>query len=210
MKREELKALGLSDEQIDGVMKINGIEVEANKKIVEAKDAEISKLKVSNEGLSTQIKDRDKDIKELQGKAGNSEEISKQLGELQAKYADDTASLKKKLDEQQLEYAVDKTFAGVPFASALARKAAMADFKAKGYKVGEDGKFAEAQSFIDQLKKDDPAAFKAEEKDEEKGGEGEKDPKFAKKMGGDDGGKNTNPFFKATSFNLVRPIPKEQ
>lgn len=213
MKREELKALNLSDEQIDAVMKINGGEVEANKKLTEAKDSEIEKLKTSNEGLSQQIKDRDKDIKELQGKAGTSEEIAKKLEELQGKYSQDTADLKKKLDEQQIAFAVDRTFADIKFASALARKAAIADFKAKGYKPTEDGKFAEAQSFIDQLKKDDPAAFQAEEsEDEEKdeeGGEEKKKPYFTKKTDPEAGGK-INPFFKNSSFNLVRPIPKDQ
>ena len=74
MKRTELEALGMTKEQIDAVMKINGDDIE-NAKAVNA--AEITNLKAENDTLSKQVKDRDKQIDTLKASAGDNEELKK-------------------------------------------------------------------------------------------------------------------------------------
>lgn len=166
MKREDLKAKGLTDEQIDFIMDENGKDINAAKGDAAAIQTKLDQANTQVQGLQQQLADRDKDIQTLKGAAKDNEGINKKLTDLQAKYDADTKSLQQKLDDQRTEAAIDKAFANVPFASNLARKAAIADFKAKGYKLTDAGTFSEADSFIEALKKDDPAAFKTESKDE--------------------------------------------
>ena len=56
MKREELKKLNLTDEQIDKVMSLHGADVENSK-------SKIDELNKTNESLQSQIAERDKDLK---------------------------------------------------------------------------------------------------------------------------------------------------
>ena len=234
MKREDLKAKGLSDEVIDFIMTENGKDINAAKGDAAAIQTKLDQANTQVQGLQQQLADRDKDIQTLKDAAKDNEGINQKLTDLQAKYDADTKSLQKKLDDQRIETAIDKAFADVPFASNLARKAAIADFKAKGYKLTEAGTFSEAPSFIEALKKDDPAAFKTESKDEHKdennkdnpsGGhpfgdgnswvndpQGENLPRFTHQMTNQQGGANplsggqNQPM--GLSFNFVRKPPE--
>jgi hypothetical protein len=150
MTKEKLKELGLTDEQIAAVMPII--------------EQETSAVNTQLEGLITQLTERDKDITALKASSGNSEALNAKITELQSKYDKDTADLTAKLEGQTYDYAADKFFDGYKFSSNAARKAAIADFKAKGIKL-KDGKFEGADEFITGLKKDDPAAFVAEDAD---------------------------------------------
>lgn len=169
MKREDLKAKGLTDEQIDFVMAENGKDINTSKSAAEKAAQDLTAAQEQAKGLQAQIDARDKDIKDLQEKAKGNEGISDQLAQLQAKYTKDTQDLQKRLDDQRADFAMEKAFANVPFASTLAKKAAIADFKAKGYKVNEKGEYAEAEMFIASLKKEDPAAFKPDDSGKDKG-----------------------------------------
>lgn len=161
MKREFLKQTipDITDAQLDAIMAENGKDVEAGKKAQET----VAALQGEVEGYKKQIADRDKDMRAMQEQAKGNEELGKQLADLQSKYKADTEALQTRLEQQRTDHAVEAAFANVPFASNLARRQAMADFKAKGYKLGEDGKYAESESYIAQLRKDDPDAFKPEQ-----------------------------------------------
>lgn len=181
-------------------------ELTARMQEIAGKDTEIA-------GLKTQISDRDKDIKELKKQTGNSEELNTKLTELQTKYDTDTKALSKQLEDQRVDHAIEKFFSPVPFASELARKAAISEFREKGFKL-EGEKFQGGEEFIAALKKSDPAAFKPE-KPPEGSGEGQEPtespaappPQFTKPMNqtppaGD------NPFnFKFSGFVRTPPAP---
>ena len=81
MKRQELEELGLSKEQIDKVIKINGTDIE-NAKVVATSGQE--SIKAEYEALKTQLKDRDNQIEQLKGSVGNNEDLKRQIEELQA------------------------------------------------------------------------------------------------------------------------------
>ena len=51
MKREELRALGLTDEQVDKIMSMNGDDVNAQKAIEAARDQTITTLTQERDGL---------------------------------------------------------------------------------------------------------------------------------------------------------------
>ena len=59
MTRKQLEDLGLTKEQVDSVMKINGDDIE-NAKGTAA--TEIKNLQTEVEGLKTQVSDRDKQL----------------------------------------------------------------------------------------------------------------------------------------------------
>lgn len=77
MTREQLKALGLNDEQIDAVMKEHGKTVNANKE-------QLDGLTEAKKKLEADIAERDKQLKELGEAAGLSEELKEQIAKLQA------------------------------------------------------------------------------------------------------------------------------
>ena len=86
MKREDLRKLGLTDEQVDQVMSMNGDDVNAQKAIVAQRDETITALTTERDGLKEQVTARDKDIADLKKAAGDNESLNKQLSDLQTKY----------------------------------------------------------------------------------------------------------------------------
>lgn len=68
MKKEDLTALGLSDEQIAGVQKLNGLDVEAEKKKVTKAEGERDNYKEQLDTATTSLeKFKDIDVDKLQG-----------------------------------------------------------------------------------------------------------------------------------------------
>lgn len=84
MKKDELTALGLTDEQSDKVLAINGRDIEKHKKAAEDAKAETATLQ-------QQLSDRDKDLETLKAGAEDAEKVKQQLTDLQTKYNDETA-----------------------------------------------------------------------------------------------------------------------
>ncbi|MFG6325574.1 MAG: phage scaffolding protein [Lachnospiraceae bacterium] len=105
MTRKQLEDLGLTKEQIDSIMKINGEDIE-NAKAVNA--AEITNLKTENEALSKQVKDRDKQIDTLKSSVGDNEEFKKQIETLQAENKAKDEAHAKELTQLKIDTAVEK------------------------------------------------------------------------------------------------------
>ena len=101
-----------------------------SKEFVPAAEAAADKTKLDE--LTKQLAARDKDLAKL--KADNkSEELQKQLDELNAKYKQDTDDLNAKLSAQQADFAAEKLFGGYKFASDRVRKSVLDEFKGKGF-----------------------------------------------------------------------------
>ena len=81
MTRKQLEDLGISKEQADSIMKINGDDIENAKS---ASAAEIKNLQTEVTGLKTQVSDRDKQLETLKTAAGDNETLTKQIADLQA------------------------------------------------------------------------------------------------------------------------------
>ncbi|NRO27712.1 phage scaffolding protein [Lactobacillus helveticus] len=101
MKRDQLKELGLSEEQIKAVMDLNGEDINKTK----SNNAEMVK---ESESLKAQLAERDKDITTLKKNAKNSDELSNQLAELQSKYKQNKANLTEELGKVKLNSAIDQ------------------------------------------------------------------------------------------------------
>jgi len=202
MKRDELKKLGLTDEQIDKVMDLNGNDINGLKADLIARDQTITALTTERDGLKDQVTARDKDIDDLKKSAGDNEGLSKQLSDLQTKYDTDTADLKQKLENQAREHAEDAFFSGYQFTSAFAKKAAMAEFRAAKLEL-KDGKFIGAEDFMKTMQEQNKDAFKAKEEPSPKPeAESPKTPKFTAPLQKPSDGGEKNPF--AFNFTPVR------
>lgn len=97
MKTEELKALGLSEEQITAVMKQNGIDVEN----VKTKFSDYDDLK-------KQLGDAGKTIEALKAKAGDAEAIQKAVDEWKSKAEKAEQDAKAKMDALRFDYALER------------------------------------------------------------------------------------------------------
>ena len=168
MKREELKKLNLTDEQIDKVMSLHGADVENSK-------SKIDELNKTNESLQSQIAERDKDLKTLKKQAGDNEELTNQFKELQSKYKQDTENLTKELQQTKLNSAVDSALSKAKVRNSKAAKALL---NMDEVKLNDKGEVEGLDDQISSLQKTDGYLFDQGNKEpyQPQGGGGNTDP----------------------------------
>lgn len=153
MKTEELLSIGLTEEQANKILAMNGKDIEKHKKAAE--DA-----KADKEALEQQVADRDKDIAELKKTNGNAAKIQEKLDELQGKYDKETEAYKAQLAQRDYQSAIDKAIAdsGVKFSSKSAEKAFRAGIGDSKLEM-KDGALDGFDKYLEQAKSEDPSAF---------------------------------------------------
>lgn len=122
MKKEDLIALGLTEEQADKVVEGYGQMVPKTRlddKIKEVKD------------LSTQISDRDKQLEELKPKAAGNEALLEQIQKLQDDAKVALEAYEKKTQEQSYNFALDSALSGAKVKNVKAIKALLDSEKIK-------------------------------------------------------------------------------
>ena len=141
MKTEELKALGLNDDQVQKVFAMNGTEMNDLKQ-------QITTLTTERDAARTQLGEANKKLEgydpEWRTKAEKAEKDAKaQVEELQHDFAAQTAA------------------AGVKFSSESAKKAFLGDLKSKKLPL-QDGKLLGFDDYLKNYKETDPGAFAPE------------------------------------------------
>ena len=101
MTREELKALGLTDEQVESVMASYG-------KTVNAVKGERDNLTIERDDLKTQLTDRDTQLNDLSGKVEDNEELTKTIEQMKSGNEEKVSELQQKLDKQAFDHALEK------------------------------------------------------------------------------------------------------
>ena len=139
MKTEDLKALGLSDEQVQRVFAMNGEEMNGLK-------ASVATLTAERDTARTSLADANKKLEgydpEWKAKAAQAQQqADKQVAELKAGYAADSAA------------------SGLKFTSDSAKKAFLADLNAKKLPLQDDGTLLGFDDYVASYKKTDPGAF---------------------------------------------------
>ncbi|WP_125764441.1 phage scaffolding protein [Companilactobacillus hulinensis] len=152
MKREQLKELKLTDEQIDKIMGLNGADIESTKKSL----GDVDSIKQENESLKNQLSERDKDMKSLKKQAGDNEELSSKYAELQSKYKDDTEKLNAQLSETKLNGALDNALNS---AKVRNTKAVRGLLNMDSIKLNDKGELEGVNDQLDSLKKSDSYLF---------------------------------------------------
>ena len=149
MKTEELKAQGLTEEQISFVMAENG--------------KDLKKLQKENDNLSA---DRDtwKEKAEaaettLKGFEGvDLETMQREISDWKQKATEAEKNAQAQLYERDFSDALKTEFEGIKFSSEAAKRAIMAEVKEAGLKL-KDGKILGLNDLIGQMKEKDASAF---------------------------------------------------
>ena len=153
MTRKQLEDLGLSKEQADAIMKINGDDIE-NAKSVSA--AEIKNMQTEVEGLKGQVKERDTQLETLKAAAGDNEALKTQIANLQKANADAVSAHESEMTQLKVDFAVEKALTG---AKAKNIKAVKALLDLEGAKLDKEGNVKGLQEQIDKLVADESTKF---------------------------------------------------
>ena len=153
MTRKQLEDLGLTKEQADSVMKINGDDIENAKGTA---STEIKKLQTEVEGLKTQVGDRDKQLETLKASAGDNADLKKQIEDLQTENATAKANHESELNQLKIDFAVEKALTG---AKAKNIKAVKALLELDDAKLDKDGNVKGLAEQIEKLTSGDDTKF---------------------------------------------------
>lgn len=153
MTRKELEDLGLSKEQVDAVIKINGADIE-NVKNVSA--SEIKSLETEVSGLKAQVSDRDKQLETLKVTAGDNEALKTQIADLQAENTKTKETHESEMTQLKVDFAVEKALTG---ANAKNIKAVKALLDLTDAKLDKEGNVKGLQEQIDKLVGDESTKF---------------------------------------------------
>lgn len=145
MTRKQLEDLGLSKEQVDSVMKINGDDIENAKG---SSATEIKNLQTEVDGLKTQVSDRDKQLETLKASAGDNEALTKQIADLQTENATAKANHESELNQLKVDFAVEKALTGAKAKNITAVKALL---DLKDAKLDKDGNVKGLSEQIEKL-----------------------------------------------------------
>lgn len=148
MKREELKAAGLTDEQIEVVMTSHG-------QAVQKVQSQVATLTTERDDYKTQVESRDADLKMLQKDAKGNEELTKQLKELQEQYDNDTKALNDKIAAAAFDTALSEALAKTNARDPRDLKALL---KLDDIKL-ENGEINGLSAQLESLQKDKPYLF---------------------------------------------------
>lgn len=152
MKREDLKALGLADDVIDKIMEENGKDIEKHK-------SDASTAKATVEQLKTQVAERDTQLETL--KKLEPEKLQAEITRLQTENT--TAAQKHAEELSKLTYntAAEKFISGLKPKDELSKKAILAEFTAKGFKLDGDN-FVGGKEWAEEFKKANESHFQSE------------------------------------------------
>lgn len=142
MKTEDLNALGLSEEQVQKVFAMNGADMKDLKQQVSTLTAERDAARAQLGQANAKLEGYDPEWKTKAKQA--QQQAEQQVQTMKSRYAEANA------------------VSGIPFTSAGARKAFLADLAKKNLPVQEDGTLLGFDDYLQSYKKADPGSFAAE------------------------------------------------
>ncbi len=151
MKKEDLLALGLSEEQA--------------KKVLEAAKGYVPKARLTEtererDALKATVAERDKQLGELKASSGDSEALRRQIGELQKLNAEQQKAHEAELARLRLDNAID---AAVIAAGARNAKAVKALLDTSKMELGVDGKVSGLDDALKAVRKSDAYLFREQQ-----------------------------------------------
>lgn len=141
MKTEDLKALGLNDDQVQKVFAMNGTDMNDLKQ-------QVTTLTTERDAARTQLGEANKKLEgydpEWRTKAEKAE-----------------SDAKAQVEELQKDFAAQTAAAGIKFSSESAKRAFLSDLKAKKL-ILQDGKLLGFEDYLKSYRESDPDAFAPE------------------------------------------------
>ena len=162
MTRKQLEDMGLSKEQVDSIIKINGDDIE-NAKAASA--TEIKNLKAEVTSLNTQVSDRDKQLETLKVSSGDNEALKQQIADLQAENTKAKETHESEMNQLKIDYAVEKALTG---AKAKNIKGVKALLELEDAKLDKDGNVKGLAEQIEKLTAGDDTKFLFEAQKQQK------------------------------------------
>lgn len=153
MTRKQLEDLGLTKEQADSIIKINGDDIENAKS---ASAAEIKNLQTERDGLKAQVSDRDKQLETLKASAGDNADLKKQIEDLQTENATAKANHESELNRLKVDFEVEKA---LTCAKAKNIKAVKALLDIADAKLDKEGNVKGLAEQIEKLTTDEGTKF---------------------------------------------------
>ena len=151
MKKEDLIALGLSEEQAEKVANASAEELKGY--IPKTRLDEVIK---ERDTYKSTLSDRDKQLDDLKKSSGDNEELKKQIADMQKANADTIKAKDAEIAKIKLDNAVEKALAE---GKAKNTKAVMALLNLEGAELAEDGTVKGLAEQIDKLKADEGTSF---------------------------------------------------
>lgn len=153
MNREELKAMGLTDEQIDKVMAAHG-------KVVNTTKEQLDTVTTERDSLKEQITERDNQLADLGKKVKDNEELTAEIERLKEENKTATTELQEKLDKQAFDFMLERELVNAKVHNPKAVRALL-----NVDEIKRDGdKLLGLDSQLEALRESDPYQFKQEEK----------------------------------------------
>lgn len=151
MKKEEIVALGIEEELAQKIADMSAEELKGF--IPKTRFDEVNEAKKTAEAL---VKERDGQLEELKKSAGNSEELQKQIEDLQKANKEAADKHAAELKQIQIDNAVEKAIAGANGKNAKAIKALLDLSKAE---LDEDGTIKGLSAQLETLAKAEDSSF---------------------------------------------------
>lgn len=152
MKKEDLIAMGLTEEQAKKVMdSLDGNFVTK---------ARFNEVNEENKTLKQSVADRDKQLEDLKKSSGDNAELKKQIETLQQQNTDQKKAHDAEMAQLKLDNAID---AALTAAGAKNSKAVKALLDMSKVKLGEDGKLSGWDEQISAVQKSDSYLFNAKQ-----------------------------------------------
>lgn len=157
MNKEELIAMGLTEEQAKKVMEsLDGNYVTKTR---------FNEVNEENKTLKKSVSDRDKQLEDLKKSSGDNAELKKQIETLQQQNADQKKAHDAEMAQLRLDNAID---ASLTAAGAKNLKAVRAMIDTSGFKLGEDGTIAGLKEAIAAVQKSDGYMFAEKQQAQQK------------------------------------------
>lgn len=153
MKKEQLQALGLTDEQISKVFELNGKDIKAEQRKTEKAEQERDQYKERAESAEETLKGFD---------GVDVEGLNKQITEWKTKAEQAEKDYQQKIYDRDFADALKTELDEIKFSSEAAKKAVTADIKEAGLKL-KDGKILGLGDLIKQIRESDASAFAEDE-----------------------------------------------
>ena len=148
MKKEDLIAMGLTEEQAKKVMdSLDGNYVTKTR---------FNEVNEENKTLKKSVSDRDKQLEDLKKSSGDNEELKKQIETLQQENANQKKAHDAEMTQLRLDNVID---AALTAAGAKNIKAVRALIDTSKVKVGEDGKLTGFDDLLSAVQKSDSYLF---------------------------------------------------
>lgn len=153
MTKDELKEIGLTDEQVSKVFAMHG------KEINKLRD-NITDLKNSETGLKNDLADRNSELSDL--KKLDAQGVQKKYEDLKAEYDKYKGDVEKKDAQRTYNDRRNAFFKDTNFADEYAKRGVLSEFDEKNFEYADkDSTFSGAKEWLEEVKKASPTSFKS-------------------------------------------------